>query len=201
MENKNNKVTIQGTVNSEFEFSHEMYGERFYTFKILSERLSTSQDEIAVMVSSRLIYTGDYPIGTKIAISGQIRSYNEHINGKSKLKLFVFMQELIESQEWDFNKVELIGCLCKKSAYRKTPLGREITDMIVAVNRPYGKSDYIPSIAWGRNARYAVGLEIGDCVKISGRFQSREYLKEDQIKVAYELSTMKIVEVNESEGK
>lgn len=201
MENKFNKISIQGTVSSEFEFSHEIYGENFYKFNILSERLSASQDEIIVMVSDRLINMNDYPIDAKIALSGQIRSYNKHLDCKSKLELFVFMQEFIEEQEWDFNEVEVIGFFCKKPIYRTTPMGREIADALIAVNRSYGKSDYIPSIAWGRNARYAGNLDIGTCVNVKGRFQSREYTKDEQVKKAYELSVMKIVEVDESEDK
>lgn len=196
MENKNNKVSIQGTVSSEFEFSHEIYGESFYTFKILCERLSINQDEVVIMVSDRLIslesMKNDYPIDKKIALKGQMRTYNDHSAEKSKLKLFVFMQEFLEEQEWDFNEAELIGHICKKPAYRTTPLGREITDLLIAVNRPYGKSDYIPVITWSRNAKYANTLEIGDRIKLTGRFQSREYTKEEQVKVAYELSASKI---------
>ncbi len=199
--NENNKVTIMGEVVSEFTFSHEIYGEGFYLVDILVPRLSDSADQIPLMVSERLLDVKQDYRGEKIKVTGQFRSYNRHEERKNKLVLSVFVRE------WEFieeversemtNHIELDGFICKEPIYRKTPLGREIADILLAVNRPYGKSDYIPCISWGRNARYANEFQVGSRCKVIGRIQSREYMKklsEDEVekRVAYEVSVSKL---------
>ncbi len=199
--NENNKVTIMGEVVSEFTFSHEIYGEGFYLVDILVPRLSDSADQIPLMVSERLLDVKQDYRGEKIKVTGQFRSYNRHEERKNKLVLSVFVRE------WEFideversemtNHIELDGFICKEPVYRKTPLGREIADILLAVNRPYGKSDYIPCISWGRNARYANEFQVGSRCKVIGRIQSREYMKklsEDEVekRVAYEVSVSKL---------
>ena len=198
---ENNQVTIMGEVVSEFSFSHEVYGEGFYLVDVAVSRLSDSVDYIPLMVSERLVDVTQNYIGETILVNGQFRSYNWHEEKKNRLVLSVFVRE------WEFvdyiedevksNQIYLDGYICKEPIYRKTPLGREIADLLVAVNRSYGKSDYIPCICWGRNARYASGFEVGSHVEVFGRIQSREYLKkigedETERRIAYEVSVSKI---------
>lgn len=198
----NNQVTIAGEVVSEFTFSHEVYGEHFYIVNIAVCRLSNSYDVIPVMVSERLIdVTSDYR-GCVLQVSGQFRSYNRHEENRNRLVLSVFAREAVlaaqeDEDEQNPNHIFLDGYVCKHPVYRKTPLGREIADVLLAVNRPYGKSDYIPCICWGRNARYASGFEVGEHVQILGRIQSRDYVKkisetETQTRTAYEVSVSKL---------
>lgn len=202
---ENNQVTVMGEIASEFEFSHEVFGEGFYMLELLVKRLSDSFDRIPVMISERLIdVTKDYR-GEFIQISGQFRSYNRHEEKKNRLVLSVFAREAVFAEATDdkikSNQIFLDGFICKPPVYRKTPLGREIADMLVAVNRPYGKSDYIPCISWGRNARFAANFEVGSRVQIWGRIQSREYVKrlEDdrtEKRTAYEVSVSKMEEIS-----
>ena len=198
---ENNQVTMIGEIVSEFEFSHEVYGEGFYLVDISVSRLSDSVDYIPLMVSERLVDVTQSYIGETISVSGQFRSYNRHEEKKNRLILSVFVRELefVDEIEDDIksNQIYLDGYICKEPIYRKTPLGREIADLLVAVNRSYGKSDYIPCICWGRNARYASSFEVASHVEVYGRIQSREYIKkigEEQTekRVAYEVSVNKI---------
>ena len=198
---ENNQVSIMGKVASGFTFSHQVYGEGFYLVDVLVKRLSDSEDRIPLMVSERLVdVTQDYE-GEYIMVQGQFRSYNRHEEKKNRLVLSVFVRELTFVEEADdsikTNQIFLDGYICKPPVYRKTPLGREIADLLLAVNRPYGKSDYIPCICWGRNARYASTFEVGGHVLIWGRIQSREYIKklgenETEKRVAYEVSVSKL---------
>lgn len=198
---ENNQVSIMGQIASEFIFSHEVFGEGFYMLEILVKRLSDSDDRIPVMVSERLIdITQDFQ-GEYIQIAGQFRSYNKHEEKKNRLVLSVFAREVSfveeENDKMKTNQIFLEGYICKMPVYRKTPLGREIADMLIAVNRPYGKSDYIPCICWGRNARFASGFEIGGHVQVWGRIQSRDYMKKldgdlTEKRTAYEVSVSKL---------
>ena len=198
---ENNQVTIMGKVATEFSFSHEVFGEGFYMVEVEVKRLSNSEDRIPLMISERLIdVTQDYP-GEYIMVHGQFRSYNRHEEQKNRLVLSVFVREISFMEEepdgTKTNSIWLDGYICKEPIYRKTPLGREIADLLLAVNRPYGKSDYIPCICWGRNARYASGFEVGEHVQLLGRIQSREYVKrisdtETEKRVAYEVSVSKL---------
>ena len=193
----NNQVTIAGRVVGEFGYSHTVYGEDFYTVDIEVSRLSNSNDIIPVMVSERILdVRADYR-GYVLRANGQFRSYNRHEETRNRLVLSVFAREVEivepEEEEQDPNHIFLDGYVCKKPVYRKTPLGREIADVLLAVNRPYGKSDYIPCICWGRNARYASNFQVGTRACIWGRVQSREYTKkisesECEKRVAYEVS-------------
>ena len=198
---ENNQVTIVGEIVSEFSFSHEVYGEGFYMVEVSVNRLSNFVDYIPVMVSERLIDVRENCIGQYVCITGQFRSFNRHEEHKNRLVLSVFAREVEFLEELEeknaSNQIFLDGYICKESVYRKTPLGREIADLLVAVNRSYGKSDYIPCICWGRNARFAASFEVGSHVQIWGRIQSREYVKkisetEVQQRVAYEVSVSKI---------
>ena len=198
---ENNRVTIVGEVVSEFEFSHEVYGEGFYTLNISVNLLSDSVDIIPLMISERLVDVTEDLRGVIIEASGQFRSYNRHEENKNRLMLSIFVRELQlydnYEEENSTNQIFLDGYICKPAIYRRTPLGREIADVLIAVNRPYGKSDYIPCIAWGRNARFAAGFEVGSHIQIYGRIQSREYVKkisEDECerRTAYEVSVSKI---------
>lgn len=198
---ENNQVTIMGEIISPFTFSHEVFGEGFYMVDVSVRRLSNSEDQIPVMVSERLLdVTQDYT-GEFIMVSGQFRSYNRHEEQKNRLVLSVFAREIaFVDEEMDgakTNNILLDGYICKLPVYRKTPLGREIADLLLAVNRPYGKSDYIPCICWGRNARFASAFGVGEHVQILGRIQSREYVKkltetEKEKRTAYEVSVSKL---------
>lgn len=198
---ENNKVSVIGEVISEFTFSHEVFGEGFYLVSLAVSRLSDQVDIIPLMISERLLdVTQDYR-GRTVEAIGQFRSYNCHEGVKNRLVLSVFVRELNFLEEFTdctkTNQIYLDGYICKEAIYRKTPLGREIADILLAVNRPYGKSDYIPCIAWGRNARYASGFAVGAIVKVWGRVQSREYTKklnetECEKRVAYEVSVSKM---------
>lgn len=204
----NNQVNIAGEIMGSFTFSHDVFGEGFYMMEISVGRLSESNDVIPVMVSERLVdvkkdYTGSYAI-----ISGQFRSYNRHEETRNRLVLSVFAREIeiVDRLEEGVrpNYIFLDGYVCKQPIYRKTPLGREIADVLLAVNRPYGKSDYIPCICWGRNARFAEGFFVGGHIQVFGRIQSREYQKkvgenEFERRVAYEVSVSKLEYLSDAE--
>ena len=195
---KNNKVCITGEIVSDASFSHEVYGEGFYEFFVRVMRLSGQADILPVTVSERLIEGASLKKGKSISAIGQFRSYNKLENGKSRLMLTVFVRELVDfEQDRNPNSILLSGYICKPPVYRTTPFNREIADILVAVNRAYNKSDYIPCIAWGRNARFVKTLSVGERVAVSGRIQSREYqkkLSEDEVKImtAYEVSVSKL---------
>lgn len=193
---KNNVVSMHGEIYTMPEYSHEVYGEEFYEFILKVDRLSDSYDLVPITISSRLI--DNFEIGKKIGIEGQFRSYNKQVDNKSKLMLTVFVRNLIEyNPNTNPNYIEVIGFVCKEPIYRTTPFNREICDILIAVNRSYNKSDYLPLIAWGRNARYSQNFKVGDRIKIVGRIQSREYVKkiseyENVTRTAYEVSLNKI---------
>ena len=205
---ENNQVTIMGEVIGDFMFSHEIFGEGFYMVDVEVARLSESSDVIPVMVSERLLdVNADYK-GRNLCVAGQFRSYNRHEEKKNKLVLSVFARELefmdtIEESA-KTNQIYLDGYICKEPVYRKTPLGREIADLLLAVNRPYGKSDYIPCICWGRNARYVSSFTVGSRCLVWGRIQSREYMKKiseelTEKRIAYEVSVSKLELADEEE--
>lgn len=202
----NNQVTIAGQIISGFTFNHEVFGENFYLVDITVQRLSSSSDIIPIMISDRLIDIHKDYIDKYVIVTGQFRSYNLKEEDRSHLMLSVFVKtiEIIEVPDEETfpslqNCICLDGHVCKQPIYRKTPLGREICDVLLAVNRPYGKSDYIPCICWGRNARYAGNFNIGEHIRIHGRIQSREYVKpgETEVRIAYEVSVAKIELIKE----
>ncbi len=215
---ENNYLTLVGKVTGEKEFSHEIYGERFYTFKLGIPRLSGNQDIIPITISERLVGEDTLQEGKKLLVKGQFRSYNSYENERNRLILTVFAKDVMEVEEEEIeeeeneiirkdtitNEVVLVGYLCKKPIYRQTPFGREISDILLAVNRAYNKSDYIPCISWGRTARFCQNLEVGSQVKVIGRVQSRMYEKkyEDgtvQNRVAYEVSVGSLEVIKEKE--
>ncbi len=199
-----NIVKLVGKVSSERIFSHEMYGEGFYNLDLEVPRLSESVDLLPVTISERLIVNMDLTIGQYIILEGQLRSYNRYVDNSNRLVLTIFAKDIYlpdEDELTEFlrkpNEIYLDGYICKKPIYRTTPFGREITDILVAVNRSYNKSDYIPCIAWGRNARFCEKMLVGDHIKLWGRIQSREYQKklptgEIEKKVAFEVSVSKL---------
>ena len=195
---KNNRVYLNGEIVSEAAFSHEVYGEGFYEMSVLVKRLSGQADILPVTISERLIQDKQLGIGSEISAIGQFRSYNKLVDGKSKLMLTVFVRELLEGEaQKNPNSIVLSGYICKQPVYRTTPFNREIADLLVAVNRSYNKSDYIPCIAWGRNARFVKNLAVGERIALSGRIQSREYQKkfsetDVRILTAYEVSISKL---------
>ncbi|MDD6795739.1 MAG: single-stranded DNA-binding protein [Clostridiaceae bacterium] len=203
----NNKIYLEGKVASELEFSHEMYGEGFYSFNIEVMRLSDSVDILNITVSERLLNNLELEIGKEIVVEGQLRSYNKFIDGSNKLILTVFARNIepcVEKSK-NPNEIYLDGFICKEPVYRTTPFGREIADVLLAVNRAYNKSDYIPTIAWGRNSRFCQTLKVGDNIRVWGRLQSREYQKkvsETEVikKVAYEVSVSKMEKVTKEES-
>jgi len=193
-----NKVEVIGEIESEFSFSHEVYGEIFYYFTLKIPRLSEMSDYIVITTSERLLNDTKFKVGSKVYITGQFRSYNNYTNSGNKLILTLFAKDIVMAEDdKSLNQITLNGFVCKPPIYRTTPFGREITDILLAVNRTYNKSDYIPCITWGRNAKFAGTLNVGDNVVITGRIQSREYQKkisetESITKTAYEISVSKI---------
>ena len=214
---ENNYLTLVGKVTGEKKFSHEIYGESFYVFNLSIPRLSGNSDIIPITVSERLIKEDTLMEGKKLLVKGQFRSYNSYENEKNRLILTVFAKDIIEVEENNeeeenemvkkdtiTNEVVLVGYICKKPIYRQTPFGREISDLLLAVNRAYNKSDYIPCIAWGRNARFCQNLEVGTEVKVVGRVQSRNYEKKHEdgtveTRVAYEVSVGSLEVIDENE--
>lgn len=202
---QNNKVYLKGEIITEARFSHEIYGEGFYEMDVLVKRLSGQADILPVTVSERLIESANLKIGSTLMALGQFRSYNKQVDGKSKLMLTVFVREVLEEEYGkNPNNIVLSGYICKPPVYRTTPFNREIADLLIAVNRAYNKSDYIPCIAWGRNARFVKNLSVGERVALSGRIQSREYqkkLSETDIKTltAYEVSVSKLAAFDNAE--
>ena len=203
---ENNKVFITGEVNSNPVFSHEIFGEGFYNLNLKVKRLSSNFDIIPITVSERLLSDGNFNLGKMVSVKGQFRSYNKGEQGKSHLVLTVFVREVIGFDEsMNPNIIELTGFICKNPVYRITPFKREICDVLLAVNRAYNKSDYLPCIAWGRNARFLKNIEVGKKITILGRIQSREYQKkigetENLTKTAYEISIGKIKLESEAEN-
>lgn len=198
---QNNHAIIQGKIISPFIFSHKTCGERFYLMDVFVKRLSGSSDRIPVIISEQLVDVSRDCTGEFVKISGQFRSYNRHGELRNRLLLAVFAREIAfleeEPERIETNTLLLKGYLCKPPVYRKTPLGREITDLLIAVNRSYGRSDYLPCICWGRTARYASNLTVGTYVSITGRIQSREYIKKltenlMEKRVAYEVSIIRM---------
>lgn len=216
---ENNYLTLVGKVTGEKRYSHEIYGEKFYIFDLSIPRLSGNADIIPITVSERIVNDNMLAIGKKLLVKGQFRSYNSYENERNRLILTVFAKDIVELEENEeenelakkdqvTNEVVLIGYICKKPIYRQTPFGREIADVLLAVNRAYNKSDYIPTIAWGRNARFCQNLEVGTKVKLVGRVQSRMYEKKHEDgtvenRVAYEVSigSLEIVDEDDTENK
>ena len=216
---ENNYLTLVGKVTGEKRFSHEIYGERFYVFNLEIPRLSGNSDIIPITVSERLIKEETLQEGHQLLVKGQFRSYNSYENEKNRLILTVFAKDIVEVEEKEedeenemvkkdtiTNEVVLVGYICKKPIYRQTPFGREISDLLLAVNRAYNKSDYIPCISWGRNARFCQDIEVGTQVKVVGRVQSRQYEKKHddgtvEIRVAYEVSvgSLEVIEEHDNE--
>lgn len=196
----NNRAEVIGKVSDELVFSHEIYGEKFYTFTLSIPRLSGISDDVKVMVSDRLLADIPIAVGDEVEVTGQFRSYNSYENGDNRLILTVFAKDICyadKTEEKNPNSLYLNGFICKEPVYRTTPFGREITDILLAVNRSYNKSDYIPVIAWGRNARFSKSIGVGDNIKIWGRIQSRVYqkhLSEEEVieKTAYEVSVSRM---------
>lgn len=212
---ENNSLVLMGKVANEKTFSHEIYGEKFYQFSLSVPRLSGNADNIPITISERLFRDEDIAIGKNVKVNGQFRSYNGYENNKNRLVLTVFVKdieflpdgdEVLTDKDVVSNEVDLTGFICKPPIYRQTPFGREITDILIAVNRAYNKSDYIPCIAWGRNARFCSKMPVGTEVKVTGRVQSRNYEKkyEDgtvEQRVAYEVSVSNLEVVNGEAGE
>lgn len=201
---KNNQVILRGKCQGSPEYSHSVMGEGFYEFILTVPRLSAEIDYLPVTISERLL-PEIKDLSKEIGIIGQLRSYNKIEGDKSRLILTIFAREIVPAEELSVsNQINITGYICKEPIYRTTPFGREITDVLVAVNRAYNKSDYLPCIAWGRNARFAGDLEIGEKVELSGRIQSRAYSKKvDEnttlTKTAYEVSVASIMTVVQGE--
>lgn len=213
---ENNSLTLVGKITDEKKFSHEIYGEKFYVFDLSVPRLSGNADIIPITISERLFKEDELVVGMKAKVIGQFRSYNSYENERNRLVLTVFAKdiefledqetEIVASKDFVSNEVLLVGYICKTPIYRQTPFGREISDILLAVNRAYNKSDYIPCIAWGRNARFCSKMAVGTEVRITGRVQSRMYEKKHEDgtvepRVAYEVSVANLELVNSENVK
>lgn len=198
MEETTNIIHLRGHICESLQFGHELFGEQFYVTTLRVPRLSGAEDFLPITLSERLLMDAPITTGNEICIEGQLRSYNKVVEGAGRLLITAFAQRLADlTDEENPNRVQLTGALCKPPSYRTTPFGREIADLMIAVNRSYGKSDYIPCITWGRTARYAANLKIGDKVQLVGRFQSRNYQKQmpdgtTLNKIAYEVSVSRL---------
>ena len=203
MEETGNSIHLRGHVCQPLQFGHELFGEQFFVTTLRVPRLSGAEDFLPVTLSERLLIDAPIAAGSVLCLDGQLRSYNKVVEGSGRLLITAFAQRLLpEEDDENPNRVQLTGALCKAPSYRTTPFGREIADLMLAVNRSYGKSDYIPCITWGRTARYAANLKIGDKVQLVGRFQSRNYQKQlpDGTvlnKVAYEVSVSRLSAMKE----
>ena len=197
---ENNIITLTGTVETEAIYSHSVLDEKFYTFMLRVPRLSQNDDILPVTIAEHQLDSMLIQEGNKIKVKGQLRSYNKYTSLKTRLILTVFAKGIAPAYEDDTenpNEIFINGFICKAPIYRRTPFGREITDLIVAVNRAFNRSDYIPAIAWGKNAVFSENLEVGSNVMLWGRLQSRNYNKrisedETEQRTAYELSITKI---------
>lgn len=198
---KNNQVILKGRISSTPTFSHSVLGEGFYEFVLSVPRLSNEVDLLPITISERLLKELNY--NEDIALEGQLRSYNKIEGERSKLILTIFARNILDAEEVNVsNQIAITGYICKEPIYRTTPFGREISDILVAVNRAYNKSDYLPCIAWGRNARFAGDLSVGEKIEITGRIQSRKYQKklsetEIETRTAYEVSIASIMSVED----
>ena len=205
MENPNNRITAAGRLEGELALSHEVMNEPFYTGTLAVRRLSGAVDHLPVTIPGKLMGLLPEDRSRHLLMSGQVRSYNKVVEGAGRLMVTLFVQGIADARDSDtLNRVSLTGALCKPPIYRSTPFGREICDMMLAVNRAFGKSDYIPCIAWGRNAQYAARFNVGDRLRLTGRLQSREYQKlldngEYLVRSAYEVSCFTL-EAAEAEG-
>ena len=203
----NNKLAITGKILEVPVFSHEVFGEGFYETKIEVKRLSEQVDVLPITISEILILEHDIKVGDVISVSGQFRSYNKMVDDKSRLMLTIFVREILGEEEIiNGNNIDIVGYICKPPVYRTTPFKREICDVLLAVNRAYNKSDYIPCITWGRNARFIKNLPVGTKISLSGRIQSRVYQKIDsdgivEDRTAYEVSVSKIALDGMHEGE
>lgn len=203
MEESGNIIHLRGQICENLQFGHELFGEQFYVTTLRVPRLSGAEDFLPITLSERLLMDAPLAVGNELCLEGQLRSYNKVVEGAGRLLITAFAQRLIPpSDDENPNHVQLTGALCKPPSYRTTPFGREIADLMLAVNRSYGKSDYIPCITWGRTARYAANLKIGDKVQLAGRFQSRNYQKQlpdgtTLNKVAYEVSVSRLTALKE----
>lgn len=207
MEETGNLIHLKGQICESLQFGHELFGEQFYVTTLRVPRLSGAEDFLPVTLSERLILGEPLTTGSTLCLEGQLRSYNKVIEGAGRLLITAFAQRLLdcETDDENPNRVQLTGALCKPPSYRTTPFGREIADLMLAVNRSYGKSDYIPCITWGRTARYAANLKVGDKVQLVGRFQSRAYQKQlsdgtTLNKVAYEVSVSRLLAAKDDAG-
>ena len=202
MENESNRLCLCGVIETEPVLDHEVFGEQFYRMELNVPRLSGASDLLPVTVSERLMNDQVKP-GVRLCIAGQLRSYNKVVGGSGRLLLTAFAQRLLSPEEAENpNLIGLVGAICKPPSFRTTPFGREIADLMLAVNRSFGKSDYIPCIAWGRTARYAATLNVGDHLQVQGRFQSREYQKQlpdgtVMNRMAYEVSLNRLTNLKD----
>lgn len=189
-----NRAQLSGKVLAPLQYSHTAYDIDFFSGKLCCRRLSGKEDILPFLVPAsmtELLHTGE------VLLRGQIRSYNEYSPEGTHLRLKLFVRQCVGQSVGDCNTVLLEGHICKKPVYRETPFGRQITDLLLAVNRAHGKSDYIPVIVWGKNAQFARELQVGQKIRAEGRFQSRSYEKQlsdgaSEQRTAYEISASTI---------
>ena len=194
MEHEHNQVNLCGVLAELPAFSHEHRGRRFYRFPLEVERLSGAVDILPVLVPENVLCAMDLSGGDMLEVSGQIRTFNNKTDTGRRLVISVYAERLASCQGEPENDILLTGAICKEPVYRQTPLGREICDVMLAVNRPYHRADYIPCIFWGRLANLVRECPVGQLLQLTGRLQSREYLKvlgeESERRTAYEVSAM-----------
>lgn len=189
-----NEITVRGSLCELPQFSHENHGKRFFRFTLEVPRLSGVVDLLPVVAWEDCLNRMDLSGGTRITVRGQVRSFNNHGGSGQKLLIFIFASQLETADLPAVNEVHLRGTICKPPVYRRTPLGREICDVMLAVPRAYHRSDYLPCILWGRTAQEIARCGVGDAIVISGRLQSRQYRKVtpqgEELRTAYEISAL-----------
>lgn len=194
MEHTNNTITVRGILQALPCFSHENHGRKFYRFVLDVSRLSGAVDSLPVIAEESLIQDLDPFGGSLITVTGQIRSHNQKTDGRRHLMIFIFATTITAEDGEHLNDVLLEGVICKEPIYRRTPLGRDICDIMLAVPRAFHRADYLPCILWGRTAQEVSACHIRDCIRIIGRLQSRIYTKVtdagSEERTAYEISAL-----------
>ncbi len=194
MEHTVNQITVRGELLALPEFSHENYGKRFFRFYLEVRRLSGTSDILPVIAQEELLKEVDPCGGEMLTVTGQIRSHNHRENGNRRLMIFVFASSILAEDGQPINELHIEGAICREPTYRRTPLGREICDVMLAVPRAFRRADYLPCIAWGRTAQELSGCHTRDRIAIHGRLQSRIYTKQTETgqeeRTAYEISAL-----------
>ena len=194
MEQIYNQILLRGELDTLPAFSHESHGRRFYSFTLAVERLSGTMDLLHCVAAEELVQALDPSGGEMVELIGQVRSFNNRSGAGRRLVISAYAEQLRTCDDEPANEVILCGSICRQPIFRRTPLGREICDLMLAVNRPYRRADYLPCILWGHTAQHCANFPVGTTLQLTGRLQSRTYVKQletgSEQRVAYEISAI-----------